>query len=69
MSAIEDYLGDGVYVVFDGFSYILEAQGPTLPITKIAMEPSVIDALNRFRAQVEAMTPEQLEAARKEPSP
>ena len=64
-SVIEDYLSDGVYVTFDGFAYTLDLreQGPTLPITKIVMEPGVIDALNRFRTRMNSMTREQLEAA------
>ena len=64
-SALEDYLGDGVYVTFDGFAYTLDlrAQGPMLPITKIVLEPQIIDALNRFRSRMNSMTREQLEAA------
>ena len=68
MSVLEDYIGDGVYVTFDGYGYMLDlrAQGPTLPITKIMLEPAVLDALNRFRDRINAMTPEQLETAAKE---
>jgi len=68
MKVIEDYLGDGVYVVFDGSNFVLDlrAQPPVLPITKIALEPAVLDALNRFRNRINAMTSEQLEAAVKE---
>lgn len=48
---IEDYLGDGVYASFDGYTITLDlrAQEPTLPITRIALEPPVLDALLRFR--------------------
>lgn len=65
MKVIEDYLGDGVYVTFDGFGYMLDlrAQGPVLPITKIMLEPAVLDALNRFRDRMNSMTHEQLQAA------
>ncbi len=68
MKVIEDYLGEGVYVVFDGFHFVLDlrAQPPVLPITKIMLDPAVLDALNRFRNRINAMTSEQLEAAVKE---
>lgn len=45
------YLGDGVYAVFDGYgiSLDLRAQEPTRPITRIYLEPQVLDAFDRFR--------------------
>lgn len=68
MKTIEEYIGDGVYVVFDGFAYTLDlrAQAPTLPVTKIMLEPNIIDRLNEFRKRIEKMTQEQLEATAKE---
>lgn len=48
MPKIEDrYLGDGVYASFDGCCVILDlrAQDST---THIALEPDVIEALNKF---------------------
>lgn len=45
---IEDrYLGDGVYASFDGYHVNLDlrAQPPSLPITMIALDPSVRAAL------------------------
>lgn len=49
----EEYLGDGVYASFDGAGIKLDlrAQGPTLPITEIYLEPQVLEALDRFKAQ------------------
>lgn len=49
MSGPEDaYLGDGVYASFDGYHIVLDlrAQDTT---TRIVLEPSVLDALDRFR--------------------
>ncbi len=47
MSERETYLGDGVYAVFDGYHVILDlrAQDST---TRIALEPAVFAALNKF---------------------
>ena len=38
---MDRYIGDGVYAKFDGFGIMLDlrAQAPTLPITKILLEP------------------------------
>lgn len=52
---IEDrYLGDGVYVSFDGYSIVLDlrAQPPTYPITKVALEPPVFEKLMQFNADL-----------------
>lgn len=47
----EDYLGDGVYVSWDGWNITLDlrAQPPTTPITKIVLEPPAMSALIRFK--------------------
>lgn len=65
LRVIEEYIGDGVYVVFDGYSYILDlrAQDPVLPITKISLEPTVLDGLNNFRKRMESMSKEEIEVA------
>ena len=43
-----DYLGDGVYVSFDGYSIILKANDFRNPTDTIVLEPSVLEALNRY---------------------
>lgn len=51
MILIEDrYLGDGVYASWDGYHVVLDlrAQGPD----RIALEPSVLRELDRFRGDV-----------------
>ena len=47
----DDYLGDGVYASFDGYYIVLDlrAQDST---TRIALEPQVLEALDRYRARV-----------------
>lgn len=47
----ETYLGDGVYATWDGWHIWLDlrAQGPD----KIALDPSVLDALQEFRDRVD----------------
>lgn len=62
---IEDrYLGDGVYASYDGCDVVLELrdQPPTLPITRIVLEPSVLTALNKF-LDIIAVQDEQADAA------
>lgn len=43
------YLGDGVYVIFDGFGYWLHANHHEHPTDRIYLEPEVFEALVRFR--------------------
>ena len=68
MKIIEDYIGDGVYVVYDGYAITLDlrAQLPTMPVTKIMLEPPVMASLIAFKERIEGMTQEQLEALAKE---
>lgn len=55
---IEEYIGDGVYVSYDGYHYTLDlrAQPPTTPITKIVMEPVVMREFKRFIDRIEGMS-------------
>ena len=43
----QDYLGDGVYVLFDGYGLELRANDHRNPVA-IYLEPEVLEALNRF---------------------
>jgi len=45
---LTEYIGDGVYVIFDGFGFWLHANDHECPTDKIYLEPSVLQALNRF---------------------
>lgn len=49
------YLGDGVYASYDGYHLVLDlrAQEPTLPITRIALEPEVLAQLDRYRREIQ----------------
>lgn len=43
----DEYLGDGVYASFDGYHIILDLRGQD-DFTRIALEPAVLTALNRY---------------------
>jgi len=45
---LEDYLGDGVYALFDGNSIWLHANDHKNPTDRICLEPNVLESLNRF---------------------
>lgn len=53
-----DYLGDGMYIEWDGFAYWIRANDhrDTHCTDKICLEPKVIDALNRFVTRMEQKT-------------
>lgn len=51
MDKIEEYLGDGVYITFDGHSFVLDLRGQD-DFTKIVLEPAVMAALDRFRKRI-----------------
>jgi len=49
-----DYLGDGVYAAYDGYSIRLRANDYRNADSEIYLEPQVIDALLRFKERMEA---------------
>jgi len=48
MEDLKEYLGDGVYALFDGSGIWLHANDHENPTDRIYLEPDVLDALNRF---------------------
>lgn len=48
----KDYLGDGVYALFDGYGIWLHANDHENPTDKIYLEPEVFKALIRFDERV-----------------
>lgn len=42
------YIGDGVYIRFDGYGYILHINSHENPTDKVYLEPSVLKALIDF---------------------
>ncbi len=62
---MERYIGDGVYASFDGYGIMLDlrAQAPTMPITKILLEPNVLQQLNDFDRELRAHFAAQQEEA------
>jgi len=51
-----DYLGDGVYGMFDGYSIWLYANDHKQPTDKICLEPSVLTSLNNFAKQCKSIS-------------
>jgi hypothetical protein len=47
-----DYLGDGVYIKFDGFAVVLMANHHETPTDTIVLEPSVLEALGHYRDRI-----------------
>lgn len=47
-----EYIGDGVYVVYDGFGFILKANDFENPSDSIYLEPEVLKKLNEFVAKI-----------------
>lgn len=54
MSAHKDYLGDGVYVDFDGFALVLTAENGLSVQETIVLEPEVYAALLRYVERLKA---------------
>ena len=48
-----DYLGDGVYAIYDGFGIWLHINDHNLPADSAYLEPSVMEALIRFAKRME----------------
>jgi len=49
----EMYLGDAVYASFDGYHIWLKTSNGITTTNQIALEPGVLDALDRFREQLQ----------------
>ena len=47
-NVITEYIGDGVYVEFDGYGIWLKVNDHEFPTDKVYLEPTVLEALNRF---------------------
>ena len=43
-----EYLGDGVYVNFDGFGIWLHANSHDKPTDRIYLEPQILQSLNEY---------------------
>jgi len=49
---VKDYIGDGVYTIFDGYGIWLHANDLNHPTDKIYLEPDVLEKLNRFAERI-----------------
>ena len=52
MNADKSYLGDGVYVDFDGFALVLTTENGIETSNTIVLEPEVYVALTRYVARL-----------------
>jgi hypothetical protein len=52
MSKFKYYIGDGVYVDYDGYHIVLTTENGIETTKTIALEPELLDALKRFDARV-----------------
>ena len=54
MSKIEEweYIGDGVYVMHDGWGMWLHANSHDCPTDRIYLEPEVFEALKNFQKKI-----------------
>jgi len=48
----KDYLGDSVYVGHDQYHIVLYLDNGLGSFNEIALEPNVLDALNRYRGRI-----------------
>lgn len=48
----KEYLGDGVYVDFDDFSFILTTENGIETTNVIVLEPEVLTALDIYKAHI-----------------
>jgi hypothetical protein len=54
-----DYLGDGVYALFDGYAIWLKANDMSVPSDEICLEPKVVRAFYRFAEHCESLEREE----------
>jgi hypothetical protein len=54
---IKTYLGDGVYIAFDGYQIILTTENGLGVTNTIVLEPEVLSALYVFVELIKAQTP------------
>jgi len=50
---VKEYIGDSVYVDFDGFSFVLTTENGRGPSNTIVLEPNVYEALVQYVGRVE----------------
>lgn len=54
-TAYRDYLGDGVYVDYDGYHIVLTTEDGVRQTNKIALDGQVMSALDRYRERLKGM--------------
>lgn len=49
---MKQYLGDSVYVDYDGFAFILTIENGHGPSNIVCLEPEILEALDEYRKTV-----------------
>jgi hypothetical protein len=62
------YLGDGVYINFNGWAYVLTAENGISATDTIYLEPDVIENLNRYVKRIEVKDDQKLKGMTTESS-
>lgn len=57
----KQYLGDSVYVDFDGFGLVLTTENGYGPSNRIVLEPEVFEALAKYVERLKASQPQPIE--------
>ena len=58
MKANKDYIGDGVYAIFDGYGIWLHANDLENPTDRVYLEPQVLVDLNHFAKRMKQLRDE-----------
>jgi hypothetical protein len=54
MSQSKDYLGDGVYIDFDGYSFVITSEnGMATPLATIVLEPDMPEKILAYKKRIE----------------
>jgi predicted component of type VI protein secretion system len=49
---MKEYLGDGVYAIYDGYGIWLHANDLENPTDRVYLEPKVFNALKKFEKRI-----------------
>lgn len=60
MEPIKDYIGDGVYVSWDGYDVVVYLDNGCGPYNEIHLEPVVLQAFNRFQERIKYINPNEI---------
>jgi hypothetical protein len=54
MSQIKEFLGDGLYIDFDGYSLVITSEnGTPTPLARIVLEPDMPEKILAYKQRIE----------------